>query len=119
MIRSVLAPDPALVTVATADEHRRAHDILWNILSISERSRGILNDARFTSTPQSIRFDQIKVPTLVISLQDDRYGTITPARHIAAQVPGARLVTYASGGHIFAGHDVEQFAEVDLFLREH
>lgn len=119
MIGSVLATDPALVAAASSDERRRAHDILWNILPLAERSNGLLNDTRFTSTPQSIAVDQIKAPTLVISLEDDRYGTIAPARHIAAAVPGARLLTYASGGHIWVGHDAELFAEVDAFLRQH
>ena len=119
MIRSVLATDPALVAATTSDERQRAHDILWNILPISERSLGILNDICFTSTPQLIAWDRIKVPTLVISLEDDRYGTIAPARHIAVKVPGAHLVTYASGGHIWVGHNAELFGQVDAFLRQH
>ncbi len=118
MIRSVLATDPALVSAATSNERQRAHDILWNILPISERSQGLLNDTRFTSAPQSIAVDQIKAPTLVISLEDDFYRTIAPARFIAANIPGARLLTYASGGHIWVGHDAELFAEVDAFLRQ-
>jgi len=119
MIRSVLATDPALVAAASSNERQRAHDILWNILPISERLQGLLNDTRFTSAPQSIAVDQIKAPTLVISLEDDFYRTIAPARFIAANVPGARLLTYASGGHIWVGHDAEVFAEVDAFLRQH
>jgi predicted alpha/beta hydrolase family esterase len=55
----------------------------------------------------------------VISLEDDLYRTIEPARFIATKIPGARLVTYASGGHIWIGHDAEMFAEVDAFLKQH
>jgi pimeloyl-ACP methyl ester carboxylesterase len=77
-----------------------------------------LNDARYTSEPQSIALDQILVPALVISLEDDFYRTIAPARFIAARIPGARLITYASGGHIWVGHDAELFSEVTAFLRE-
>ena len=62
--------------------------------------------------------DQIKAPTLVIFLEDDFFRTIAPARVIAATV-GARLITYASGGHMFVGHDADAFAEVDAFLRQH
>lgn len=118
MIRSVLATNPALVAAASSNERQRAYDILWNILPIRERSQGLLNDTRFTSTPQSIALDQIKAPALVISLEDDFYRTIAPARYIAAKIPGARLLTYASGGHIWVGHDAEMFAEVDAFLRQ-
>jgi len=119
MIRSVLATDPALVAAASPEERQRIHDILWNILPISERSQGLLNDTRFVSTPQSIAVDKIKAPTLVISVEDDFYRTIAPARFIAAKIPGARLLAYASGGHIFVGHDAELFAEVDAFLRQY
>jgi pimeloyl-ACP methyl ester carboxylesterase len=118
MIRSVLATDPALVAAASPNERRRARDILWNILPVSERWQGLQNDTRFASAPQSIAVDQIKAPTLVISLEDDFYGTIAPARFIAAHVPGARLLTYPSGGHAFVGHEAELFAEVGAFLRQ-
>jgi 2-hydroxy-6-oxonona-2,4-dienedioate hydrolase len=119
MIRSVLATDPALVAAATPNERSRAYGILWNVLPISERSLGLMNDARFTTTPQTIPLDQMKVPTLVISLEDDGYGTIAPARHIAAEVSGSRLVTYPSGGHIWIGHHEEVFAEVNSFIKQH
>jgi pimeloyl-ACP methyl ester carboxylesterase len=119
MIRAVLATDPALVAAASPDERQRAQAILWHILPISERARGLLNDVHFAGTPQAIPVDQIKAPTLVISLEDDYYRTLPPARVIAASVPGARLVTYATGGHVFLGHDAEAFAEVDAFLKQH
>ncbi len=118
MIRSVLATDPALVAAASPNERQRVLDILWNILPISERSQGLLNDTHFTSAPRSIAVEKIKAPTLVVSLEDDFYRTLAPARFIAAHIPGARLLTYASGGHVFVGHEEEVFAEVDAFLRQ-
>lgn len=119
MIRAVLATDPALVAAASSNERQRALDVLWNVLPVSERSQGLLNDSRFASTPQAISVGRIKVPTLVISLEDDYYRTIAPARFIAAAIPGARLVTYASGGHVFVGHEADVFGEVEVFLRQH
>jgi 2-hydroxy-6-oxonona-2,4-dienedioate hydrolase len=117
MIRAVLASDPALVAAASPDERRRAHDILWNILPLSERSQGLLNDARFVSTPMLLRFDRIKAPTFIVSLEDDFYRTIEPARVLAEKIPGARLLSYASGGHVWIGHDAEIFVAIDAFLR--
>lgn len=90
MIRSVLATDPAIVAATGSTERQRALDILWNILPISKRSQGFLNDGRFASAPQSIAVDQIKALTLVVSLEDDFYRTLAPARVIAAKIPGAR-----------------------------
>jgi len=117
MIRSVLATDPSVMASASQDERQRALDILWNVLPISERSQGLLNDSRFVSAPQSIVVEKIKAPTLVVSVEDDYYRTLAPARVIAARIPGARLVTYATGGHVWVGHDAEVFAAVDTFLR--
>jgi pimeloyl-ACP methyl ester carboxylesterase len=118
MIRSVLGTDAAVVAAASASERQRVQDILWNILPISERSQGLLNDTRFASAPQSIAVSQITAPTLVVSLEDDFYRTLAPARVIAAAIPGARLLTYASGDHAFVGHEAELFAEVAAFLRQ-
>ena len=59
MIRSGLATNPGLVAPASPDARQRAYDILSNILPISERSQGFLNDVRFASVPQSIAVDQI------------------------------------------------------------
>ncbi|HEX7287053.1 MAG TPA: alpha/beta hydrolase [Candidatus Angelobacter sp.] len=118
MVRSVLATDAAVVAAASAEERRRAYEILWNVMPISEREEGLRHDAWMASTPQSMRLDQIKAPTLVISLEDDFYRTIGAARFIAAQIPGARLLTYASGGHIWVGHDAELFVEVEEFLKQ-
>jgi pimeloyl-ACP methyl ester carboxylesterase len=92
--------------------------MLWNLMPISQRSQGFLNDVRFASAPQSIAVEEIKAPTLVVSLEDDFFRTLAPARFIAAHVPGARLLTYASGGHVWVGHDAELFAEVEAFLKQ-
>jgi pimeloyl-ACP methyl ester carboxylesterase len=90
-----------------------------NVLPISERAEGFLNDTRFASAAQSIAVEQITTPTLIASLEDDFYRTLAPARVIAAAIPGARLLTYASGGHVFVGHEAELFAEVEAFIRHH
>ena len=92
--------------------------ILRDILPISKRSEGLLNDTRLVSTPQSIAIEKIAVPTLVVSLEDDFYRTLAAARSLAARIPGARLLTYPSGGHVFAGHAAELFAAIDALLRE-
>jgi pimeloyl-ACP methyl ester carboxylesterase len=62
---------------------------------------------------------RITAPTLALSLADDRFDTLAAARHIAATVPDARLVSYPTGGHVWVGHDAEVFAEIDRFLRRH
>jgi 2-hydroxy-6-oxonona-2,4-dienedioate hydrolase len=116
MTRSILATDPALVAAASASERQRAREVMWNVLPVSARAQGLLNDARFVTTPDPVPFEQIAAPTLVISLEDDFYKTIEPARAIAAAIPGAHLVTYPSGGHVWVGRDDQIFAEIEAFL---
>lgn len=116
MIRSVLATDPAVVNSASKDERRRVREILWDVLPIRDRSSGLQNDTRLVTAPPAVSFDDIEAPTLVVSFEDDFYGTLAPARLIASKVPGARLLTYPSGGHLWVGHDAELFAEIDAFL---
>ena len=119
MIRFVLATDPAVVAAANPAERQRALDTLWNILPLSARSHGLLNDARFVSTSQAIAVEKITAPTLVASLEDDFYRTLAPARTIAAAIPGARLLTYPTGGHAFIGREADLFAEVEAFISQY
>ena len=119
MVRFVLAADPAVVAAASPAERQRALDTLWNILPLSARSQGLLNDARFVSTTQAIAVEKITAPTLVASLEDDFYRTLAPARTIAAAIPGARLLTYATGGHAFIGREADLFAEVEAFISQY
>jgi len=116
MIGTLLATDPKLVQTAAPAEQDRVKRILWGILPVSRRSRGLLNDARLASNPEPMELEGITVPTLAISLEDDRFGTYAAARHIAATVPGAKLLTYPTGGHVWVGHDDELFVEIDRFV---
>ena len=118
MTRTLLATDPALVAAASPDERQRAHDFLSNILPMSERSQGLLNDGRFLTKPLSIAFEAIKAPVLLVSLEDDYYRTLMVARVLAGKIPGSRLLSYPSGGHIWVGRDAELFAAVEAFIRQ-
>jgi pimeloyl-ACP methyl ester carboxylesterase len=118
MIEALLATDAALVHAAAAPERARVRSILYGILPISARTRGLLNDARLAGDPAPMALEQIRAPTLAVSAEDDRFGTAAAARHIAASVPGARLLMFESGGHVWVGHDAEVFAAIEEFLSE-
>lgn len=117
MIGALLATDPALVRAAAPAEQARARAILRDILPVTERARGFAHDARFAFDPAPQALDRITVPTLAISLEDDRFQTAAAAHHIAASVKGAELIVYPTGGHIWIGRRQQLFAAVDDFLR--
>jgi pimeloyl-ACP methyl ester carboxylesterase len=58
------------------------------------------------------------VPALIISVEDDRFGTAATSRHIAGLVPGARLTIYPTGGHIWLDHTGSMADEVGSFVDE-
>jgi pimeloyl-ACP methyl ester carboxylesterase len=117
MIAALLATDPDIVRGASASEQARVSSILQDILPVSMRSAGLANDAIQAGTPQPMPIEKITVPTLAISLEDDRFGTAAAARHIANTVKDAQLIIYPSGGHIWVGHDRELFEAIDTFLK--
>jgi pimeloyl-ACP methyl ester carboxylesterase len=116
MIGTLLATDPALVDRASPEEQARIRRILWDIFPVSVRAEGLLNDARLAGDPAPSALERITAPVLAISLEDDRFGTRYGARHLAASVPGARLVMYPDGGHVWVGRDAELFGEIARFL---
>jgi 2-hydroxy-6-oxonona-2,4-dienedioate hydrolase len=117
MIQSILATDVEVFRHAAPPEQQRARQLLWDILPVSHRAEGLRNDARLAGNPDPMPIERIRAPTLTISLEDDRYGTFEAARHIANSVPGARLVSYPTGGHVWLGRDADVHREIDIFLK--
>lgn len=118
-VRTVLGTPPGVVASASRDERARVAAVLQDILPVSARQTGLVLEARLTTAPLSRALQSLRVPTLVISSEDDLYRTSANARAIARQVPGSRLVVYPTGGHLFVGHNREVTDSVTMFLREH
>lgn len=116
MIGFLLATDPTLLSQVPESERRRAYAILDPISPISRRWRGMLNDAKLAGHPTRVDFAGLRVPLLLLSAEDDRFGTAPTARAIAQQVQGARLVVYESGGHILLGCHQASAAEIVRFV---
>jgi 2-hydroxy-6-oxonona-2,4-dienedioate hydrolase len=117
MIENILGTPLAVAHHASASERRRLHKVLMDILPVSKRRAGLLNDARVVTHLEPANLEQIKVPTLLVSAEDCLYGTFRSARYLAGQNPGARLVIYPDGGHLWVGHDAEVQKELTEFLR--
>jgi 2-hydroxy-6-oxonona-2,4-dienedioate hydrolase len=105
LVGTLLATDPALLDKVSQAERARAYAILSDMMPISARARGMLNDARQAGTPTAMDFSQLRMPVLLISAEDDRFGTAATARKIAAVVRQADMTILPDGGHIWLGHD--------------
>jgi pimeloyl-ACP methyl ester carboxylesterase len=117
MIHSLLATPPELVARAENAERARVAAILDEILPVSARRLGLLNDADVTAHLERYPLERITAPTLTISVADDLYGTYDAARYTAEQIAGARFIGFTEGGHVFVGHGAEVTGAVADFLR--
>jgi pimeloyl-ACP methyl ester carboxylesterase len=107
LMRTLLATDPALLASVSLRERARARLILQDLMPVSARTRGMLHDAPMAGAPAALAIAAIRVPTLVVSAEDDLFGTAGTARRIADRVPGTGLLMLPDGGHISLGHDDE------------
>ena len=78
MIGTLLATDPELVHRADPAEQARVRAILHDILPVSDRARGLLNDGKLAGSPEPMALETIRAPTLALSLEDDRFETWRP-----------------------------------------
>lgn len=114
--RAILATPPEVVKNADAAEQARVADMLEQILPVSARRDGLINDAAVVSAITRYDLERIAVPTLAISTKDDLYGTYDGARYTAEHIPGARFLGFPTGGHLCVGHNEEIAGEIAALL---
>jgi pimeloyl-ACP methyl ester carboxylesterase len=115
-LRTLLATDPALLDRVSPEERRRADLIREGLMPISRKIDGLRNDGFLAGTPTQTAFEDIAVPTLILSCADDLFGTADTARLLADLIPGARLVVYPEGGHIWLGQDAKLARDIRQFV---
>ena len=115
--RLVLATPPAEYATADADDRRRADVILEQILPVSARRLGLLNDSRLTTRAARVDLEAIRAPTLCISARDDGFGTFESARYSALHIPRARFLGFERGGHLLMGHRDRVIDAVEALAR--
>lgn len=116
--RVILGTPPEVVKTASAAEKARVARLLEEILPVSARRAGLLNDGAVVSSLPRYELERIAVPTLAISAADCLYGTFDGARYTAEHVPGARFIGYPSGGHMTVGRHEDILEEIAGFLRD-
>lgn len=81
------------------------------------RKQGAIFDG-FVSNMVADRFpfEELTVPTLIVSAADDHWARHAYAVAAAARIPGARLVRIDRGGHLFLSHDAQVRAATGGFI---
>lgn len=105
LIGTLLATDPDLLETVSASERERANLVLNELMPISLRTKGMANDGKYSGQPSDIDFSQVETPTLILSAEDDRFGTAQTAKVISQRMSAAQLLIFPNGGHIWVGHD--------------
>jgi len=118
LIRAMLGTPPALLESASADDQRQVANMLDFVLPVSARRLGLLNDGEVTRTLPRYPLERVQAPTLIISAQDDLYGTFERGRYTAQAIAEARFIGYPSGGHLLVGRTAETTGAMLKWLRK-
>ena len=116
MVETVLGTPAEDLRAASEVDRRRLYAMLDQILPVSSRAKGLLNEGAVARALRPLPLERISAPTLIASVMDDGYGTYPGARYTAEHVPGARFIGYTSGGHMLVGHEAEFSSEMLSFL---
>jgi 2-hydroxy-6-oxonona-2,4-dienedioate hydrolase len=117
LVRTMFGTPAEVFDAASAEDRAAVLDALMSVEPVSRRTAGLAIDAQVTSNLPRYELERIRAPALLLSLQDDLYGTWENARYTSEQIPGSRFVSYASGGHVWIGHDEGVWHEVARFIK--
>jgi 2-hydroxy-6-oxonona-2,4-dienedioate hydrolase len=117
MTRMMLGTDAAVVSAAEPSEKARVQQILEHLLPVRPRFNGMQFDLRTAAVREPYPIERIACPVLAISAEDDRFGTASRARNLAASVPDGRAIIFPTGGHALVGRQVEAVREITSFLQ--
>lgn len=105
----------------TPDYQADVAEVMKTILPVNLRSNGALFDM-YISNPDintGYPLEEITVPVLIINALDDPLALYKNAQSMAERIPGAKLVTIESGGHMLLGHEERVRSDIVAFLEEH
>jgi pimeloyl-ACP methyl ester carboxylesterase len=101
---------------ASTGEQERVLRIARGTLPLSRRRKGLWNDLTIVSSPARYELEQLRVPALVISVEDDLFRTYERSRSMAERIPGSRFLGFPTGGHLWVGRQDEVVSELTAFL---
>jgi pimeloyl-ACP methyl ester carboxylesterase len=116
---SIVAVPASLVRRLPTQDRDSLDATIARLLPISLRKDGLLNDAATQATAQPYALERIVAPTLLLSAEDDLYGTLAAARSAATVIPNAQVIAFKEGGHLLLGHAAEMTEAVAVFMKQH
>jgi pimeloyl-ACP methyl ester carboxylesterase len=96
-------------------------EVIKTILPVNPRSDGALFDM-YVSNPDintGYPLEEVSVPVLIVNAVDDPLTLYRNAQSAAERIPGSKLVTIESGGHMLLGQEERVRTEIGAFLAAH
>src|SRR6266540_2279713 len=88
----------------TGDDARFVTEFIDSLFPVAPRARGAIFDAFVSNADvNDYNLEAIRVPTLIVHTKDDPLASHDAAKRAAGRIPGARLVSLESGGHLMLG----------------
>jgi 2-hydroxy-6-oxonona-2,4-dienedioate hydrolase len=113
-LMGVLGASDAVVADLTPEERSLVERIIEYMNPAAPRSAGVLLDN--TAVLPGERIASIVAPTLIVHARDDLLQLHHNAEFAAATIPGARLLSFAAGGHVVV---VVQREAIGAAIRDH
>ena len=114
----MFVPPPVMETMTKQEIDKTVNQVFMAALPISKRSEGIFFDNEVSSpSVDSLHFEIIKSPTLIIHAIDDPAPPIKGARELSVGIPNSKLVIY-DGGHLLLHHEHEIQKVISNFIMQ-
>jgi pimeloyl-ACP methyl ester carboxylesterase len=96
-------------------------EVMKTILPVNPRSDGAVFDMFVSNADINTGYPlaEITVPVLIVNAVDDPLTLYNNAKSMAERIPGGKLVTIESGGHMLLGHEERIRSEIVAFLEEY
>ena len=115
-----LAVHVALPLTVRDAETRSMMRVFFENNPISERRLGVQNDLTNGNAMTKFKWEEIRVPTLLIHGEKDTLIPVEYSQEVARRIPNAELVIIHGGGHeCLVSHHREISPKLNSFLRMH
>jgi len=117
---AMFIPKEVFNSLSEEERKKMISSIYLSSLPVSSRTKGILFDMYVSNLAidETFPFEEITVPTLVVHAKDDPAPPYSGAVMVSERIPGCRLVTIETGGHLLIGHEEEIKVAIREFLSQ-
>jgi pimeloyl-ACP methyl ester carboxylesterase len=108
-LAELMGADDAVVGALTAEQRALVDEVIDGMSPAAPRAAGAAFDNR-AALPDA-RIAAVRAPTLIVHAEDDRLQLYHNAEFAVRTIPGARLVSFARGGHLLLAVELEAVRE--------